>query len=144
MDGRRRLAEPLTDRARPRTAAVASPLWRRPWDRLGRTSIARIVLRVVALPERRRMPKGMGVATATGFRISSIALIGEHHLTREDILSAAGITPHTSLLFLDAGEVRSRLRANPWIAEATVLKLYPGRLHVAITERKAFALWQKD
>jgi len=30
------------------------------------------------------------------------------------------------------------------VAEATVLKLYPGRLHVAVTERQAFALWQKD
>jgi cell division protein FtsQ len=25
-----------------------------------------------------------------------------------------------------------------------VLKLYPGRLHIAVTERNAFALWQKD
>ena len=42
---------------------------------------------------------------------------------------------------------RRRARAlltNPWIAEATVLKLYPGRLRIEITERKAFALWQKD
>ncbi len=33
---------------------------------------------------------------------------------------------------------------NPWIAEATVLKLYPGRLRIEIKERKPFALWQKD
>jgi cell division protein FtsQ len=25
-----------------------------------------------------------------------------------------------------------------------VLKLYPGRLHITVTEREAFALWQKD
>ena len=25
-----------------------------------------------------------------------------------------------------------------------MLKLYPGRLHIAVTEREAFALWQKD
>ncbi len=47
-------------------------------------------------------------------------------------------------MFLDAGEARARLKANPWIAEATVLKLYPGRLHIAVTERDAFALWQRD
>ena len=34
--------------------------------------------------------------------------------------------------------------ANPWIADAAVLKLYPDRLQIAITERQAFALWQKD
>ncbi len=33
---------------------------------------------------------------------------------------------------------------NPWIAQAAVLKLYPGRLRIEIKERKAFALWQKD
>ena len=41
-------------------------------------------------------------------------------------------------------QTRLRLLTNPWIAEAAVLKLYPGRLRIAITERKAFALWQKD
>jgi cell division protein FtsQ len=84
------------------------------------------------------------LANAVGFRIASIALAGEHHLSREEVLSTAGITERTSLLFLDAGDVRARLKSNPWIADATVLKLYPGRLHIAITERHAFALWQKN
>jgi cell division protein FtsQ len=82
------------------------------------------------------------LANAFGFRITSIALAGGRQLTREEILTTAGVTGRTSLLFLDAGAARSRLKANPWIAEATVLKLYPGRLHIAITERQAFALWQ--
>ena len=58
--------------------------------------------------------------------------------------TTAGITGRTSLLFLDAGDARARLKANPWIADATVLKLYPGRLQIAVTERDAFALWQRD
>ena len=84
------------------------------------------------------------IANAAGFRITSIALAGGKHLTREEILTTAGVTGRSSLLFLDATAARSRLKANPWIAEATVLKLYPGRLHIKITEREAFALWQKD
>jgi cell division protein FtsQ len=84
------------------------------------------------------------IANAVGFRITSIALAGGKHLTREEILTTAGVTGRSSLLFLDASTARERLRANPWIAEATVLKLYPGRLHIKITEREAFALWQKD
>jgi cell division protein FtsQ len=83
-------------------------------------------------------------ANALGFRITSIALTGQSELTREEILSLAGVTGRSSLLFLDAAEARARLKANPWIAEATVLKLYPGRLHITVTEREAFALWQKD
>src|SRR5260221_8716924 len=82
-------------------------------------------------------------ANAAGFRITSIAMAGQKELTREEILSMAGITGRTSLLFLDAADARAKLRDNPWIAEANVLKLYPSRLHVTVTEREAFALWQK-
>ena len=54
------------------------------------------------------------------------------------------MTGRASLLFLDADAARTRLLANPWIADAAVLKLYPDRLQITITERHAFALWQKD
>jgi cell division protein FtsQ len=47
-------------------------------------------------------------------------------------------------LFLDAAGVRDSLKGDPWIADATVLKLYPGALQIDITERRAFALWQED
>src|SRR5262249_42997853 len=85
-----------------------------------------------------------GTANAAGFRIVSIALAGNHHVTREEVLATARITGTTSLLFLDVGETRERLKTNPWIADATVLKLYPGELLLGIKEREAFALWQKD
>ena len=84
------------------------------------------------------------IANAAGFGISEVALAGEHELSREEILKTAGITDRSSLLFLDAAEARARLMTNPWIADATVLKLYPGQLRIKIKERKAFALWQKD
>ena len=83
-------------------------------------------------------------ANAAGFGIAEVALAGEQELGRDDILKTAGITEHTSLLFLDAAQTRARLLTNPWIADATVLKLYPGRLRIEIKERKAFALWQKE
>jgi len=83
-------------------------------------------------------------ANALGFGISDIALAGKHDLNREELLATAGITGRTSLLFLDAGEARKRLLTDPWIADAAVLKLYPGRLRIELTGRKPFALWQRD
>jgi cell division protein FtsQ len=85
-----------------------------------------------------------GAANAAGFRIVSIALAGNHHVSREEVLAIAGVTGTTSLLFLDVDQARERLKTNPWIADASVLKLYPGELQIAIKEREAFALWQKD
>ena len=83
-------------------------------------------------------------ANAAGFRIAAISLTGPKEVSREEILTAAGVTGRASLLFLDAAAARTRLLANPWIADAAVLKLYPDRLQITITERQAFALWQKD
>ncbi len=54
------------------------------------------------------------------------------------MLAVGGVNGRSSLLFLDAATVRDRLKANPWIADATILKLYPGRLQIDIVERTAF------
>jgi cell division protein FtsQ len=82
-------------------------------------------------------------ANAAGFRIAAIALSGERHVSREEILAVAGVTGTTSLLFFDVEAARDRLKTNPWIADATVLKLYPDRLQIGVKEREAFALWQQ-
>jgi cell division protein FtsQ len=179
MDGRGRLAEPLTDGAPSRaTAGVAAPRRLFRFGPNARIKLPRFIWRWAGPLVLRRVPRGAGVTAASlllsasigygvllgghgeafvaelrdardaianmfGFRITSIALAGGKQVTREEILTTAGVTGRTSLLFLDPSEARSRLKTNPWIAEATVLKLYPGRLHIAVTERQAFALWQK-
>jgi cell division protein FtsQ len=182
MDGRRRLAEPVTGSAAVRPAAGGAPASRRSRARsglsLGSARLGRFLRRWLGPVQSWNVPRGTGIATfsifvlatvgfgvvrgdhvpaiidelrdwrdaaanAAGFRITSIAMAGQKQLSREEILTTAGITGRTSLLFLDAAEARAKLKANPWIAEATILKLYPSRLHVAVTEREAFALWQK-
>src|SRR5665213_3720299 len=155
MDGRRRLAGPVTDGAAMRPAAGAEPGLRR-----ARSPAMRMLRRRFGPMLSLRVPRGVGIAAAlalvlasaaygtvrgghvavvmeqltdfrdalanvAGFRITSIALAGQRRLSRDEILDTAGVTARTSLLFLDAAETRARLKANPWIAEATVLKLYP-------------------
>ncbi|MEA2988044.1 MAG: cell division protein FtsQ [Alphaproteobacteria bacterium] len=185
MDGRRRLAQPLTWiarlRARPPTALRPGGGVRRvrhditlPATRFGRV-LQRLWVPIINL----RVPRGVGLAAtalvmlasagygvikgdhiptlvgafkdardqaanAAGFRIVSLALSGHQHVTREEVLATAGVTGHTSLLFLDVEAAREKLKTNPWIADASVLKLLPGELQIVIKERQAFALWQKD
>lgn len=83
-------------------------------------------------------------ANAVGFRIADVAIAGRKQLSADEVLAIGGVTARHSLLFLDAAAVRDRLKANPWIADATVLKLFPDRLQIDITERTGFALWQLD
>jgi cell division protein FtsQ len=82
--------------------------------------------------------------TALGFGIAAISVSGGSQIGRDQALAIAGVTGRSSLLFFDAEAARSRLLANPWIADAAVLKLYPDRLRITITERRAFALWQRN
>ncbi len=83
-------------------------------------------------------------ANTAGFRIADVAINGRKQLTQDEILAIGGVTGRSSLLFLDAATVRDKLKSNPWIADANVLKLYPDRLQIDVTERKAFAVWQQD
>jgi cell division protein FtsQ len=84
------------------------------------------------------------LANSVGFRITTVAINGRKQLTQDEVLAIGGVNGRSSLLFLDAETVRDKLKANPWIGDATVLKLYPGRLQINIVERSAFALWQRD
>jgi cell division protein FtsQ len=84
------------------------------------------------------------IANSAGFRITAVAINGRKQLSQDEVLAIGGVNGRSSLLFLDAAAVRDRLKANPWIADATVLKLYPGELQIDISERSAFALWQQD
>jgi cell division protein FtsQ len=84
------------------------------------------------------------LANSAGFRITTVAMNGCKQLSQDEVLAIGGVNGRSSLLFLDAATVRDKLKANPWIADATILKLYPGRLQIDIVERSAFALWQQD
>jgi cell division protein FtsQ len=84
------------------------------------------------------------LANSAGFRITTVAINGRKQLSQDEVLAVGGVNGRSSLLFLDAATVRDKLKVNPWIADATILKLYPGRLQIDIVERTPFALWQQD
>ena len=84
------------------------------------------------------------IANSLGFKITMVAINGRKQLSQDEVLAVGGVNGRSSLLFLDAAAVRDKLKADPWIADATVIKFYPGSLEIDIVERSAFALWQKD
>jgi cell division protein FtsQ len=84
------------------------------------------------------------LANSVGFRITEVAINGRRQLSQDEVLAIGGVNGRSSLLFLDATTLRDKLKANPWISDAAILKLYPGRLQIDLVERTAFALWQQD
>lgn len=87
---------------------------------------------------------GDRAAYYVGFEIADADVRGHNRLRRDQILAAAGITERTSLVLLNADAAREKLKTNPWIADAVVRKFYPNRIEIEVTEREAFALWQRN
>jgi cell division protein FtsQ len=84
------------------------------------------------------------LADQLGLAVSDITISGHKRLSEPEILGAAGITPQSSLIFLNAANVREKLNQMPLVREATVSKYYPNRLVIDIVEREPYALWQKE
>lgn len=82
------------------------------------------------------------LARALGFGLDKVTIAGVARLPETRILQIAGISPRTSLAFLDVADIRERLLAEPFIKSAEVRKLYPRDLAVTIVERQPYALWQ--
>ncbi len=84
------------------------------------------------------------VARMFGFGIAHIGITGNTELSAEEVVGLSGLQATASLPFLDPKALQARLAAVPMIAEASVTKLYPDRLVIAIRERVPFAIWQQE
>jgi cell division protein FtsQ len=76
------------------------------------------------------------------FRIDSTASIqtlGNSQLTREDLLSVFGSDIGRNVFFIPLSERRSELEHIPWVEHATVMRLLPNQLRVAVRERTPIA-----
>ncbi len=84
------------------------------------------------------------LASSLGFAADDIRITGLVHQEPEALLSAIGVTPGGSLVGFDAGRARALLENLDWVAQATVMRKYPNRLDIVVTERQPFAIWQRD
>jgi cell division protein FtsQ len=78
----------------------------------------------------------------SGLAIEEVNITGQSETSEVDVLEQLAIGPFPSLLTFDVDAARERLEALPWIEQATIRKLYPDTLRVALTERQPFAIWQ--
>ncbi|QPC44888.1 cell division protein FtsQ/DivIB [Kaustia mangrovi] len=79
-----------------------------------------------------------------GLAASEISITGLHRQSREAVLAAIGVEEGRSLVGFDAAEARDALQRLDWVASASVLRLFPNRLHIELRERVPYALWQDE
>lgn len=77
-----------------------------------------------------------------GFGIDDVKIAGEHEASEIAVLEK--LDPAGSLISYDVKAAQERVASLPWVSRAVVRKFYPNTLSVELTERRPFALWQRD
>ncbi len=74
------------------------------------------------------------------FAVTAVEVTGQHRMTREEILTVAGIPRGVNLFGFDPRDVEARLEALPLVRRARVIRSLPNRVTVIIEERRPFTL----
>lgn len=80
---------------------------------------------------------------SAGLEVRTMDVNGETAIPDLDVLEALMGGGVRALPFYDAQAARERLRQIPWVADATVRKVYPDALAVELSRREPFAIWQR-
>lgn len=79
-------------------------------------------------------------AVQTLFRVRSVVVTGNEHLTDEELKNMAEISTDENLFRMSSSRISSKLAASPWIRSVAVRKEFPDRLLIRISEAEPFAL----
>jgi len=84
------------------------------------------------------------LAGQLGLAINAYDISGNHEVSDIDVVALLAPEHGASILGYDVEVARNALKANPWVGDASVSKIYPNKLSIKIDERKPFALWQNE
>jgi cell division protein FtsQ len=103
---------------------------------------------VVALDPMARLREGTSwlaeLGRGPGLAVQEIRIEGREFAPREALLTAIGITPGEAMLDFQPHAAKQRLEQIAWVETAHVERRLPGTIVIRITERRAFAVWQRD
>lgn len=112
------------------------------WSILGIAGAAAIGTAVVL-----GVPATIGNAVAdtageAGLRVEQVDITGLKRMNRETVYAVALEDQPKAMLRVDLAQIRDRLLAYGWIADAYVSRRLPDRLLIHIVEREPAAVWQ--
>ena len=112
------------------------------WSRLGRGLL--ITLRVIATVTVLVggcsglfvLAREVGPLTREWFLVRSVSVTGLHHVARKEVIGRLALKPDTALYSINPSWLADRLRAHPWIKDATVELKPLHEIHIDIVERE--------
>lgn len=78
-----------------------------------------------------------------GLGVDQVIVRGHRYTSDADIFAAIDAANARTLLSFSSAEARARIERLPWVASATVSRVFPGALDVRIRERTPVALWSR-
>ncbi len=132
-------------RARRRVRVRRGPLPEWAASRWGQAGFAAIVLALLAVLTTLAFTARTFLLHDPRFRIESAASIqtlGNSELTRSDLVSVFGSDVGRNLFLVPLAKRQAALEQIPWVDHATVMRLLPNQLRVAIVERTPIAFVQ--
>jgi cell division protein FtsQ len=80
------------------------------------------------------------VMTSPRFAVTEIEVVGNGRRTTADIVAESGLAVGANVFATDLDTARSKVLADPWIAEATLARRLPGTILMQVTERQPASL----
>lgn len=77
------------------------------------------------------------VKTSTRFQVAEIVTHGAKRRSAEELAVTAGVAKGQNVFGVDLERARTRLLADPWVAEASLARQLPGTIFVQVKEREA-------
>ncbi len=74
------------------------------------------------------------------FTVESVSVKGVEHLTATEMEQLAAVPAGTTLLRVDTAGIESRLLKDAWVQGASVNRIFPNTLEIAVTERTIAAV----
>jgi cell division protein FtsQ len=84
------------------------------------------------------------VAASERLKVGRVLVSGSHFLSEGEVRELLGPAVGENILALDIEALKTRLRASPWVADATVSRTLPDTLRIEVRERVPLALAELD
>jgi cell division septal protein FtsQ len=84
------------------------------------------------------------VMASERLKVAKVEVRGSRFLSEGEVRELLGPAVGENILGLDIDELKSRLRASPWVADATVRRTLPDTLQVEVRERVPLALAEAE
>jgi cell division protein FtsQ len=74
------------------------------------------------------------------FSVARVRIENQQHLGREEILALSDIQTGANIFDLDLDMIGRKIEENPWVATASVERVFPDEVVIRVTERKPVAI----